>query len=52
MNKNIYKHIGTKVYNACKCNDVSIYELPNVIQNMESYEKTLIQKEEEIKNLL
>lgn len=44
MNKNIYKHIGEKVYNACKCNNVSIYELPDMIKNMQSYENTLIKK--------
>ena len=52
MNKNIYKHIGEKVYNACKCNNVSIYELPDMIKNMQSYESTLIKKELEMKNLL
>ena len=40
------------MYNACKCNNVSIYELPDMIKNMQSYESTLIKKELEMKNLL
>ena len=44
MNKNMHKHIGEKVYKACTCNDVSIYELPDMMKNLQEYEKILMKK--------
>lgn len=45
MNKKIYKHIGEKVYNLCKYNNMVIYDLPNMIKNLLEYEKTLLKRQ-------
>lgn len=44
MNKNIHKHIGSRIARSCELNQVNLYELPGTVKLMWEYEQLLLRK--------
>ena len=48
----MYKHIGDKILEVCRLNEISLYELPNLDAHLRTYEADLVDKRTELEGVM